>query len=362
MTRTLRVFAGLALSGAALLPALIGCTTSGRTSATQERTPTYTASPTWTVAPTNTPKSYVVVAGGYTSGAFSPFYSTVYAAEIASNGSLVGWIQQANALPDLGAYRGYFSDASYLYVVGGWSGGGSSSAVYSASVAAGVVGVWNTLAAYPQPVYGGYAARAGGFAFVAGGYNSSTYSYSSSVYSASLNGSGGLGAWNSTTALPAIRWGASIVSDGSYLYAIGGWNSSAATNTVYVGTISGGNVTSWAAGNPVPALLTGQAAVYRSGYLYVFGGDQAGGYTTTYIASASGGNVGTWFTSNPVPGGTNVYSGIAVTHGGFLYYLGRTFGPRSAAYSATVNGASVGGWNSEPQITDPLGATSAGVF
>jgi N-acetylneuraminic acid mutarotase len=205
-----------------------------------------------------------------------------------------------------------------------------------------------------------------GYLYVAGGCTSATdcTTASNNVSYAALDANGTVGAWTSTTALPAaLAWGKLQVAGGS-LYYIGGQDGSgAASANVYYATPSSGNISSWGtASSGLPAARTKLAAAVWNNRLYAVGGNNSAGSptATVYVSPQlnSGGNIGSaWSTSST--SFSVARSGLtAVAYSNNLYIFGGYDGSNylsDSQYSqiSTANG-SAGGWSYSTSLPQPL--------
>lgn len=182
------------------------------------------------------PNNYVFVVGG-AADSTNVATTSVFRAVVQSNGALGAWTNGAGVAP-LPAARAYAATAAataynspldttttaaYLYALGGVDSAGTTvSTVYVAKVAAaGDVGAWQTTTALPAALHAASAVVFRGYLYLAGGA-SGTNVPSSAVYRAAVNADGTLGAWQSLGALPgAVAFG-SLLDFGPYLYMVGG--------------------------------------------------------------------------------------------------------------------------------------------
>ncbi len=189
------------------------------------------------------------------------------------------------------------------------------------------------------------------FVYVAGGADSTNAPRSTILYAAA-SASGALGAWTSTTALPAPGGFAAAVvatpfnaavSGSGYLYVIGGDSTASGkpVATVYKGTLDAtGAVTGWTTTAALPAALHSVGAVVFNGSVYVAGGSGSGNVpvATAYRAViGSTGDLGAWQSLTSLPFKRS-YFGFGV-NGTFLYVAGGDSGtvtPNDSSTSATA--------------------------
>jgi len=284
--------------------------------------------------------------GGAINGADS---SAVYSAPINANGSVGSWTTQANSLPVQLVAATSVVSGGYVYIMGGFNGGGESSAVYSAPINAnGSVGSWTTQAnSLPQTEYYASSVSYNGYVYVIGGTGSGIPEFVNSVFSAQLTG-GTVGSWTtSSNTLPTALTASVSVTNNGYVYVIGGENNSnTSVATVYSAQLSSGTVGTWATStNALPAAESGMAGSTYNGYVYIAGGQNASGTNVNTVYSAplnSNGTVGTWATStasNSLP--VAPYLLTSVAYNDYFYVLGGNISGSygSGVYFANLSGA-----------------------
>jgi N-acetylneuraminic acid mutarotase len=175
--------------------------------------------------------SYVFATGGVDQ-ANTPV-NAVYRANVQAGGTLGTWDPLGN-LPEARAYHAFASATpstarvdttvgGYLYVVGGLDGAGAAStSVYVAEVGLdGGVGAWQTTTALPAAVHNAGAVVFRGYLYLVGGADAQ-HAATTTALRAEVQDDGTLGAWESLPALPAPRAYHAFVSFGPYLYVVGG--------------------------------------------------------------------------------------------------------------------------------------------
>jgi N-acetylneuraminic acid mutarotase len=167
--------------------------------------------------------------------------------------------------------------------------------------------------------------------------------------------------WTALAPLPAARDAASAVTDGTYIYILGGWDSIGnATNTMYRYNPSMNTYQVMASYSQVTA---GQAAVYLNGKIYRIGGCTTVACDPT-TASMEVYNVGSnsWTTAASLltPGAWQ----MAVAHAGYIYAAGgvdaSTSSMKTYRYNPAINtwsdsaiaDLSVGRWGSASDFSD----------
>ncbi len=186
------------------------------------------------------------------------------------------------------------------------------------------------------------------------------------VYTSLFTGGTGSTAWSVGANYPIQVGGTGGVagqqclSDGSYIYCIGGQDANGGPRSEVYSSSSlssaSANVTSWALGsNPYPQTINGQSCVASSGYAYCVGGSYDDGgddVASSYYAPIGGGAVGGWnaTTAYPIPIDTQ----SCVASAGYIYCVGgnnETDGTNAdsisttSAWYAPLSSSGVGQWN-----------------
>jgi len=168
-----------------------------------------------------------------------------------------------------------------------------------------------------------HAAFVGNTLYVIGGFDVMVGLETSIVYRASFE-DGRLGAWSTTTALPAERALGDVVVLDDRVYVVGGANFGAAQSSVYYADDAAtGDITRWSAASSLPVAIKAHAAAAANGYLYAFGGGDLTNVrqAAVYVAAVqANGGLGTWQASTPLPAVRANFSGVAAR--GFLYAIG----------------------------------------
>jgi IPT/TIG domain-containing protein len=179
----------------------------------------------------STPANYVFTVGGADSlMAATP---VVYRARVQPSGALDSW-SPMTPLPVALAYQATVAatpftapidttSSAVLYALGGRDAAGKTvNTVYYARVdLAGQVGAWLSSTALPAPLHSAGAAIFRGYVYLAGGADSANVA-KSAMYRAKINPDGSLATWESLPALSAPHSYFSLVNFGPYLYTVGG--------------------------------------------------------------------------------------------------------------------------------------------
>jgi hypothetical protein len=281
----------------------------------------------------------VVAANGYlysVGGSVGSSYSTdVASAYINSDGSLDPWDDSLEELPTGTTTVALATDGHCLVMAGGYTSSDSTAEeVYTAELYGdGTIAPW--VAQQSLSSGRGYAAAAvvRGFVYVIGGQSSS--GSSSAVYYAQLEPDCSIDSWSSTTSLPSSRYSHAVTVAGDNIYVVGGRSSYSASSAVYRATPStNGTISSWSTESSMPDALYQLGAVAVDGYL-IAGGGYDGYYihdTTYYAEIEDDGSLGSWSTGTANLSGDRRYFALVAWDGTMYQVGGRS---DRSSYSAT---------------------------
>jgi len=283
--------------------------------------------------------SYLYIAGGANSGA----KSGVYSASIGSAGSLGAW-QTLPSLPKALYNHAGALQNGHVFILGGQNGTGVYSTVYSAAQqTGGKLSSWTTTTAMPQALYDHAVASANGYLYVVGGFNASNVAQSTVYMAAQTNGT--LGAWTTQTPLPVAEGEIGALTFNGYLYVVGGHTASngIGESTVYAAPIgSNGTLGAWSTLTPMPQARWDLGIAAAGGYLWALGGYNSSAIATATVYRAPigvGGTVGAWLAMTPMPSGLGEFT--ATTAQNYFFAAGGKVGATGALstiYTAPVAG------------------------
>lgn len=161
--------------------------------------------------------------------------TAVYRGAVEETGAISEWTTAANQLPVARAYHAtaaatpYTSPidttaaAAYLYAIGGIDAAGQTvNTVHYAKVdLAGDVGAWQTTTALPAALHSAEATLYRGYLYVSGGANGQNVPQPA-TYRAKVNTNGTLGSWEAMPALPVATTNHAMVNFGPFVYLMGG--------------------------------------------------------------------------------------------------------------------------------------------
>ncbi len=263
----------------------------------------------------------------------------------------------------------------FYYIIGGGNGSSATNTVqYTKLNSNGSLGNWTTTTAISvggaQNRSGHSCAISNGFVYVIGGstaVDGAASSGQSTVYYAKLNADGTVGAWASSTSIPAARTRQSTYVYNGYMYVGGGMSTgNSPQDSVYYAKLNADgtiNSAGWSTSTlPVAAGETGSIVV--NGYLYIIGGAGITGNSIYYSQLGTSGVPGTWNTASAnQPTATSRLSVAAAN--GYIYYTGGlttgTTLSRSTYYAKPTSAGDIAGWTtSTQQLPDTDGRGSFG--
>jgi N-acetylneuraminic acid mutarotase len=262
---------------------------------------------------------YLYVIGGGTYNLLN--IDTVYYAPINSDGTIGAWNTTTVILGPGERFHTSIAYNGYLYVIGGYDTDPVNTVYYAPINSDGTVGAWSRTTVIPAVRYLHTSVVYNGYLYVIGG-NFGVGVPVDTVYYALINADGTIGAWNTTTVIPAVRGDHTSVVYNGYLYVIGGSSAAATVDTVYYAPINAnGTIGTWNTTTVLPEIRKNHTSVAYNGYLYVIGG-----YDTDIINSVcyapinSDGTVGIWNAIVDIPNNREWHTSIA--YNGYLYVIG----------------------------------------
>lgn len=164
---------------------------------------------------------------------------------------------------------------------------------------------WAVLPSLPKKLSLGESAIINKYIYYAGGYTwegGSPQHFSKSVFYSEVTEEGLSGSWKTTLELPWSLSGFGMVSDGNYLYIVGGETQQQFSNQTLIGVIStNGEVVSWTPSKPLPVPVY-RGNVYKiDGKILILGGYDGNNYLDKIFVSElqTDGTLGDW-TESPV--------------------------------------------------------------
>lgn len=235
----------------------------------------------------------------------------------------------------------------FAYCMGGFTPSDSINAVYFALIDNSGFGSWSATASYPLSVVHSRCSTWNGYIYCVGGYVKDT-GLTDAVYFATVGGSG-VGAWISTSAYPTqVDFGSCPIYAG-YIYCVGGsigLVGNAPTNAVYFGKVDSSGISAWTQTTSYPVAITKLYCSIFNSFIYCVGGiDSSGPTNAVYFAKVGSSGVDAWGSTKAYPVQVNRHS--CVTSGGFIYCVAGyiSANPSTSVYFATVGSSGVGTWS-----------------
>ncbi len=304
------------------------------------------------------------------SGRGSSWFSDVQIAQINANGSIGAWTTTTSFSTGR-AYGGGAIYKGYVYMLGGYNGSTNFSDVQYAKIdPPGIASTNSSSTTFGGAIdagTGGCGFMYNGYLYYIGGYNGTAYSAQARY--ASINTSGAVSTWATTSALTAPIAGGSGLGGGACaisnnrIYMIGGTTSTAGGTTSvasiqYASFNSNGTLSSWTL-NPTDYVnaFTNQTAVAYNGQVYAVGLSGGGASNRIYRAPVnSDGTLGSWVWDG---NGTNnlaasTSSAGMVVYNKFIYLLGGYNSPNylnTVQYAAINSDGSLGTWNTTTALS-----------
>ena len=213
-------------------------------------------------------KDRVYLLGGVTNGAYS---ATVYTAPINPDGTLGVWTT-GSPLPTAVSYSQAIVTKNKVYLLGGYSNGSYYSTVYTAPISAdGTLGEWTTGTSLPVAVASSQSVVTKDRVYLLGGYTSS--GFTSTVYTAPISADGTLGAWTTGTPLPIDLYDSQAIVIEGRVYLLGGHIDGSRSSAVFTAPINpDGTLGAWTTSTSLPATVVYSQAVATKNRVYLLGG------------------------------------------------------------------------------------------
>ena len=206
------------------------------------------------------------------------------------------------------------------------------------------MGPWKNTTSYPVGIRSESCAAAGGDIYCIGGY--STSAMTDSVYFATLSATG-VSTWTKTTSYPFPVWTQSCAASELGIYCIGGSTPTQSTVAdVYYSPFTSSGLGAWGNASSYPVDVKQQSCVATTSDIYCIGGYLD---TSVYYAAISQTGLSTWTntTGYPFTVGANLASCVIV--GEWVFCVGGHTGSNvsSDVYRAPIYASGVGGWVNE---------------
>jgi len=209
----------------------------------------------------------------------SQYCNDVQYAPINNDGSLGSWSSTGSGFPAPRHEHAVAAYGGYLYVLGGDSGSGYLNDVQYAPINAnGTIGGWTTASNTFKTVRGGHVGLAyNGYLYVLGGYTGG--GLLDDVQYAPINAGGAPGTWNYTASFNMPRESLAGVAQNGYMYISGGVRGGNAyqNDIQYASINANGTIDNWQQGTNFSTARQDHTTAIYGGYLYILGGEITGG-------------------------------------------------------------------------------------
>lgn len=262
---------------------------------------------------------YIYVIGGLGGSPQDVWYASLY-----KNGEVSHWTS-TTLLPDTRASLTSVIYNGYLYVIGGWKPYDVTykDIWYTPINSDGTIGSWNSTTLLPVGTAGHTSVGHNGYLYVIGGYYRSQYhpnTYYNYVRYAPISSDGTIGSWVSTASLPTNKCFHTSVTHNGYLYVIGGFDGSNATDNVWYARLhENGEVGPWTTTTSLPAKKSCHTSIVYSDYIYVIGGGDNIS-TVWYAPIYLDGTIGNWNKTTSLLRGRASHT--SVSFNGYAYAIG----------------------------------------
>jgi hypothetical protein len=185
-------------------------------------------------------------------------------------------------------------------------------------------GRWTATQSYPISVIGPSCTISNGYIYCVGGYSNGTSTSSAFFANVTING---IGNWTSTTNYPVPFSKAGCSSYNGYIYCVSDSNSLYA-NATYYAKLSPNGIGPWKATSPYPNNISGPSCTIYNGYIYCVGGlNTTSAYSAylpvspiSYYATVSQSGIGPWTKTTAYP--LNLYNDSCNSYLGYIYCIG----------------------------------------
>jgi hypothetical protein len=245
----------------------------------------------------------------------------------------------------------------FVYVTGGYNGVSYSSAVYRATLQASGISTWTTLGSLPVALSSHAVVAGNNTIYVIGGRDDSNIY--NTIYHATINTDGSIGSWQtSSVSLPTNLWGHTAVYCNGYIYVAGGSDNTtatSATNKVYRAKVNADNTLSaFSTLTDLPSTLNGHAMVTNGTDIFILGGFQDGGTKVNTVYKSTSGNDGSlsaWTAQTALPTAVSNHSAVVI-NGIIAVMAGETgTGLTKDIHFGNVNAGTLS-WTAGSEMTD----------
>ncbi len=281
-------------------------------------------------------KAYIV--GGRTGTGVGTYVSTVYVANINSDGTIGAWTT-SQALPSVLGYCKTIVTKNRVYTLGGYNGSTYVTSMYSAVINIdGTLGPWTVQGTTPYSASACYVAVIKNRVYLIGGYIGT---YKRDVYYATIDGDGVIGTWTSGIFLPkGMGLGECFVTKNRVYITF--------ADELYSANIaSDGSLSVWSKNATLSANMTEAECIITSSKVYLISSSPGGGFYYGNVISAN------------FAGGLDDYSAY-YGDSGSNYVIPGAGQPWRQQYGInTTQSADITGWINDVDLPTALSASEA---
>lgn len=240
--------------------------------------------------------------------------------------SMNAW-SNIGTIPANTAFPAIYVNASDIYAFGGFNGS-ALSGIYTASLSSPTS--WSAAGSLPIALMGSQLVRVGSYVYLLGGATGNGSSGVSTIYRASADTPT---SWTNVGSLPAARANAAAAIIGDSIYIFGGQTGAGSvTNSIYSAPLS--SPTTWSSVGTLPFNMSNTQLAVIGDYVYMFGGYTGSYSNAIYRAPVS--NPLSWTNVGSIPARI-AYGTIAIV-GSQVYIIGglNNGTPTAAIYTASV--------------------------
>ena len=267
----------------------------------------------------------------YIGGEIQPtgkYSNSVYYTTIDSDGGIGSWAKSPNSYPGAGGIWALQCPSydGFVYCIGGNKvPGGTTNAVYFASITAAGFGAWKSTTSYPIKIRFDSCIPYNGYMYCVGG-SPSANSATKSTYFAPIESAGGLGTWSPTTSFPITAWTHCVAYSG-FIYCEADYNGAAIADLTYYAPISTSGIGTWSAGPNYPITKEKIQCIEAMGSMICVGGgngvgglDGNQGVNNIYVSALSSTGLGNWMQTTSYP--VTIKDHSCTTYNNYIYCIG----------------------------------------
>ena len=255
---------------------------------------------------------------------------------------------QGTSLAASNAYIDCMVTKNRVFLFGRFNGSTYTTTCYTATIqASGFLGNWTTSSSLPLTASASQTVIFNGCIYVLGGYGGGT-TYRNRVYKSVLTSDGSLGSWETYQSLPFTVYRSQAIVTKNRLYIIGGIINGVSSNLVYYTNIDeNGNFGIWVQGPSLPVDVSDHSVTIIKNKVYVFGGVSNGvdsAYCWVGVLNSDGAIIN-WTSTDSLPEPNKANSIVTVRNRVYLFGGIISGSPSTKVYSSAINpDGTLAGW------------------